>query len=271
MRADVLQVVAICCHGNAYLSSQDVEGAPELVGVNRTFRAVHECVFERFATGVYGKGLTPVAAGTGPWLRRLRAEGVERIYLSLGQCALQNAEGENWGIVTDGNHGLELWRPAWKVRPIAFSDSPSWKIRYTAERLNRGMWRYPKPVAESWEELLRSVETALTFCKSNASYSMRAPLERCHQLQTQGKRETPGFPDLYHESMPLEAQKLCSAAMMSMLVICSSMWGPDLLTNRSAKEELGSLTDSIWRAAMTAFESATCLEAEPTSRTLKAG
>ena len=135
MRSDVLQVVAIACQANLYLQGRE-ERTPELLGHHNTFAQVHELLFDR---GVVGNNRVVIADATSPWLRRLANEDVTRITLNLSACPIDANTNPQapWGLVTDGDVGVEVWQPSWTKRIRTYSDPAPWRVLYSASRIMR--------------------------------------------------------------------------------------------------------------------------------------
>lgn len=135
MRADVYQVVAIACQGTLFLKGK-TQRVPELLGHDATFDPVHELMFDRAGPG---NQRTMIAEATGPWLRRLQKEGVERLCVSLQSCPIDPNSGsaEPWGIIADGDIGVEIWQPHWHKRIRTYSDPAPWRVQYSASRTSR--------------------------------------------------------------------------------------------------------------------------------------
>lgn len=136
MRADVEQILALSTHAAAYIGSG--MKVPELSSYNLAFAKVHELQFVR-AGSLHG-GL--VANCVAPWIRRLEAEGVVMVRPFLGSVGMVASSADpEFGILTDGDRGIELWRPVWKGRIRGYEDERPYRVIYTGERIAR--WSVP--------------------------------------------------------------------------------------------------------------------------------
>jgi hypothetical protein len=257
MRADVLQAVAICCHGNPFLA-QGENGAPELFGHNRAFGGVEEVTFDRTPAAFSRKGSTiPVATGTAPWMRRLAHEGTLRLELRLSRCAYEPAKREpgSWGILTDSDVGLEIWQPVWKARVVSYGERPVWKVKYTSTRTQRWSLGNTVHVQPASEMLASALVEANAFCKDAGTPTMRLAIDRCSDLHREGRLEMPGFEDLTAEPLPDPNQALLASAVRCVLVLGSPAWDRSAIAEHDqCRLELTS--QLLWKCSLTAFESA---------------
>jgi hypothetical protein len=246
MRTDVFQVVALSCHANAYLA-QGTDPCPELHH-NTTFAPVHEITFERNAGGKLGCGI--VADAAAPWLRRLKKEGVERIGLSLQACPYDPllAPSEPWGILSDGDVGVEIWSPTWKKRIRSYGDTSPWKVTYTASRAGR--WASTNPYTLS--DMERLLYSALQQCRS-----AHPLIERLTNAV-----DAP-FPDMFPPDWPAEQVHVGSMAARIGALLRSEDWCT-LVAQRSMPSQVhGTISQKLWIASLMALETAAQLEPGP--------
>lgn len=271
MRADVLQTVAICCYGNAYLLGDDAEAAPELLSANTSFKTSYEVLFERKGTGFSAQTSGKMAIGTAPWLRRLRSEGVERLQLCLNRCdpdfSRQNAS--PWGITADGKLGLELWQPAWKARVVGgYNDASPWKVTYSGERFSRWSLSVPRKPEQASTLLSEAVRGASEFCTKKGVPQLALALDRCSVLQDHGNAELLGFPDLAPAVYPIEARQLFAATIRCMLVMHSGAWAPTAFESKEDQAEFAAATQTLWEALMIALEAGSAAIDEEAARSI---
>jgi hypothetical protein len=237
MRADVFQVVALCCHADAYLNG-GAERTPELIS-NSTFLPVHEVVFQRTGTGKLASGI--VADAPGPWLRRLNKESVERLSLSLAGCPFDplTPAGEPWGIVTDGDVGVEIWQPVWRKRIRTYGDNSPWHVTYTSARASR--WSTPSPFKfTDLEKLLSSLVVHV--------------VDTHPTLQPLFASEAHPFPDLFPDGWPEKSRKLGNAAARIGAIIRSDEWAQILLKNELPAGDHEAISQQLWKATLMALE-----------------
>jgi hypothetical protein len=246
MRADVFQAVAIGCHARAYLSGHS-EQVPEFLS-HSTFSTVHEVDFVRGGTPTMASGI--VADAVAPWLRRLRKESVERLAVTLAGCPLDPLQpvSESYGILTDGDVGVEIWQPHWKKRIGGHSDLSPWCVRYTSSRASRWSLQAPPRTAD-----ILALLTALVKEVSGAH-----PL-----LQQLRENEEPRFADLFPADWP-EPQRACGmlAAEVAFL-LRSPEWTQDRELDHA--DQLA-ISQKLWKAAMTGFEAAANVDESASER-----
>jgi hypothetical protein len=244
MRADVFQAVALCCHANAYLKGL-IERPPELIA-NSTFKPVHEIVFERMGNGMLAGGT--LADSPGPWLRRMSKESVAHLALSFAGCPFdpQAATKESWGIVTDGDTGVEIWQPTWKKRIRSHGDTSPWRVSYLGLRTNR--WQVK--AAFSLEDATKLLDSALR----NAADAHPLIARLRHPGRT-------AFVDLYPPDWPKEQRELGDLAVRAAALLRSEEW-----SQLSAKQEMSTtdhdaVSQKLWRAALMALEASAVMGA----------
>lgn len=256
MRADVLQTVALCSYGNSFLAGLDGENPPELVGHNRAFKGVEEILFERIPQSYKNANPIPVAGGTGPWLRRLQHEGIERLELRLTECSLDVAKSGPWGITTDGDIGLELWQPSAKARMISYGEPLIWRAKFTAERIQRWTLGPHLELDNACVMLKKALAEADSFAQDFGSPEIKCILQKASQCLFTDSAVTSAFPDLLPANMPQGPRRIVSAAVTSMLVISSGTWNRENLVKLGAISRFETLSQLVWKCSMSAFEAA---------------
>lgn len=242
MRADVLQVVALACHGQATLARES-NSPPELLG-NSTFATTYEVTFERPASGRLAPGV--IADAPGPWFRRLAKEGVSKLWVSLVECPFDPlADSEPWGVLSDGDVGLEMWRPFWTKRLGSHRDGPAWRVTYTATRFNR--WSLSSPFA--LEEVQSALASAIRHC---------AP---AHPLLTKlaAGRDEP-FDDLYPTAWPQAHRNLGTLAARVARLLRSPSWADVLESGQMSPALYLDVSQELWRPTLMALESSVRIE-----------
>jgi hypothetical protein len=244
MRADVFQAVALCCHANAYLKGL-TERPPELIA-NTTFKPVHEIVFERAAKGMMAGGI--VADAPAPWLRRLGKESVEHLALSFASCPFDPLTSikEPWGIVSDGDTGVEIWQPSWKKRIRSHEDTSPWRVNYTGVRTNR--WQVK--AAFSLEDATKLLDSAIR--NAAGSHPLVAGLTLPNR---------PPFVDLYPADWPTEQRVLGELAARATALMRSEEWAQVIFRHELSATDHDAVSQKIWRAAMMALEASVVMGA----------
>ncbi len=248
MRADVFQAVALCCHSNAYLAGED-DRPPDLLP-SSPFAMAHEIVFERSATGKLAAGV--VADAIGPWLRRLAKEGVEKLELNLAGCPFdpRSSTPEPWGVLTDGDLGVEIWQPVWKKRIRTHSDPAPWRVCYLASRASR--WNAQSPY------------TPLDVAKLLAGLiKQTSPAHRL--ISDLALAQSLPFPDLYPTGWPDEQRLLGELGAKTAGLLRSEEWAQVILRREMNPEEHDAISQKLWKASLMALE----YSARPDERALE--
>lgn len=235
MRADVFQVVALCCHANAL--SGEVERSSEFLAQS-SFLPAHEILFER--SGPISSGV--VADAVFPWLRRLQKESVERLEISLRGCPLDPlaAPTRPWGILTDGDAGLEIWQPDWRKRLRTHSDSSPWCVRYVSSRISR------------WNVLDHPN-------LAGATDDLRAALTEVGRVHSSLKALQGGpspYPDIFPAGWPEACATAGAQATRVAAFLRSDSWA-DLAHRREIPgPEHSQIGERLWNVAISALEAA---------------
>lgn len=244
MRTDVLQVIALSAYGAAFIPER--ERPPELLTTHGTFRTVHAMEFRR--SGSMHGGM--VAESVAPWFRRLSAEGVVMIRPMLSPCLLGNeAPDSTWGILTDGDRGMEIWRPHWRARMAGHDDAKPHRVTYTAERLTR--WNVPSLAsAESVGlSLTNNLIAQIDRLKRTGQADTAFALERCLDFHLDKSEEFSGYEDLWPHVPDATGRRLAASSLRVALIVSSAY---PAASNATQKEVYGSL----WTTAMQGFEAA---------------
>ena len=244
MRADVLQVIALSAYGAAFARGQ--ERPPELLTTHSTFRTVHAMEFRR--TGAMHGGM--VAESVAPWLRRLAVEGVVMIRPVLSPCLLGGDSPDlPWGVLTDSDRGMEVWRPSWRARMAGYDDAKPHRVTYTAERITR--WNLPPQASPACASasISSALVTKIELLKGSGQADLAFALERCLDFHSEGSEAFSGYEGLWPEGGDLAARRLAATSLRLALVVASAYGATD---SKPLRETYGAL----WTAAMQGFEAA---------------
>lgn len=215
MNGELAQYFALATHGSAWLQEPDVRTAPALEQSNSTFQ---------FARTVTFAGVP----GTGPWLKSLAAQGVDRIWLATpGQpstggkareahVAAAFVGGMQAGLLTTGPRGSQLWRASWKAGDPAAADRRVWDIDYHCDDVSFTPDPFRFPVTDAKGALDSALEAIAQF-------------SRVHDLRpwdsvfadAQALLGAESFEDLYHQDLfpegryDLASRQLAAAAQSS--------------------------------------------------------
>lgn len=244
MRTDVLQVIALSAYGAAFV--REGERPPELLTTHGTFRTVHAMEFRR--SGTMHGGM--VAESVAPWLRRLAVEGVVMIRPVLSPCLLSgDATDLPWGVLTDSDRGMEIWRPSWRARMAGYDDAKPHRVTYTAERITR--WNLPpqsNPASAS-AALATALSAKIDLLKGNGQADLAFALERCLDFHREGEEDFSLYEGLWPEAGDLAARRLAASSLRLALVVASGYAGTN---SKPLREAYGAL----WTVAMQGFEAA---------------
>ncbi|HTQ11170.1 MAG TPA: hypothetical protein VMI31_13970 [Fimbriimonadaceae bacterium] len=248
MRADVLQAVAIACHSCAFLAGESAR-PPEILS-GTSFGEVHEIQFERKANGKLAPGV--IADSIGPWLKKLAKEGVIRLEVSLAICPWNpfDAISEPWGILTDGDVGVEVWQPAWKKRIRSHSDPAPWGVMYSASR--SGRW---------------AVHAAYSLCDaSKLLRSAVAQTSSSHPLLAALQGDSPPSSDVFPATWPAERRGIGGLAARTLTLLRSEEWARVLFSGGLSPAAYESVSRRLWAAAIMALEASANLRESAAER-----
>lgn len=257
MRTDVLQMVALSLHGNAYLADSESDRAPELLGANSLFKSVFEITFERKSNG--SRHVITLGNTVARWLRRLKGEGVQQFRLSLASAPgpTDRVANGSWGIVTDGNGGTELWSSTWKGRLVRYDEPPSWNVIYHADRFNRWALPLPTPGDEAYSNLGTSLSEMQDVCSRLGDADLAELCARCLEMHLAENSRCPGFPDLVPAHLSRHAQNLVASGVRAMMVLNTGPWIDSI--KRSSNHEFREKTAKVWLAAMHSLDASSCV------------
>lgn len=225
------------CHANTYLTGES-ERAPEFL-TNSTFAPVHEVVFERTGTSKLASGI--VADAPGPWLRRLNKEGVARLGLSLMSCPFDPlvTPSEPWGVLTDGDVGVEIWQPTWRKRIRSHGDASPWHVTYVSTRASRWSVQTPLGIADS-DKLLKS----LIVQAANEFPAFRSVFDSAESQ----------FADLLTMEWSPEHRELAELAALIGSLVRSETWAKVAQNREMTPEDHSVVSQKLWKASLMALE-----------------
>jgi hypothetical protein len=250
VRMDILQVFATCLHSRPFLNGE-VEKAPELFGVHSTFRSVHALSFAR--SGAHSRD-GALAERVAPWLRKLKSEDVIVLRPLLTPCPIhfQSDASLEWGFVTDGDRGFELWQPTWKARVIGRDDDAPFKVTYTGTRYSRWSVTPPPSVAESTVRLGDCLSRVQAFLEPYPDRSLKLAVRQCFEAHHTSRLEVPGMNDLIPAGLELGAATLAASSARTYRLVTSPAWS----SMAAQSETPPPILLEIWRETMGCFESA---------------
>ena len=250
MRCDLLQAVALCCHANRYLVNPDDAPAPELTISNHTFGSVYEAVWERVLT----HGPLTVAEGTAPWYRKLVHDHSERLRLmAAGYAYHGNPRPGAWGILTETDLGLELWKPFWKPRGAHYDDPRPWKVVYTAERFSRYATASAPRLDASVHELQHATGELAEFLGSHGWSIARNFDDARRVFGAHGDQKT-GFDDVLALDEPPELRAAAALAERCYMELHAEAWREVRPEDDGLRATITGRCVTVWACLLRTFE-----------------
>ena len=154
MRTDLTLVLALAARANAFM--RGATGRMEVLAGHPSFSRFHDLSFVR-QTGLGGE---IVAEGSLPWFRRLRNEGIGRVRPSISGMRFDKGTDAPWGLLTEGDRGLEIWTAGIGRRFEGHDDLQPLRLTMTSGRFDRWSLKPPLKVDEASESLLDALSSA---------------------------------------------------------------------------------------------------------------
>lgn len=176
-----------------------------------------------------------------------------RPLLNTTQVDLNGGAAADWGIVTDGDRGLELWQPHWKPRVLGRDDPSPFQVSFVGSRYNRWSIAGGLSLESASQQLLTSIEKAASESDLRGFINVSIPLRKTIELFESQKVELVAFSDALTPSMSQEAGLLAVTAIRTCLVIGSNLWQGSFTKSDVIGCEIAA---EVWKSAMVALESA---------------
>ena len=244
MRSDFPPVLALAAKANAFM--RDAPGRMEVLAGHPAFARFHDLGFVR-PTNV---GVNIFAEGSLPWFRKLRNEGVARVRPYLAGMRLDKGSDAVWGLLSEGERGLEIWSPNVGRRFQGHGDLQPLRLTMSSGRFDR--WSLKELL--SVEEASHALGLALEDARARLDAQDRPLAARMvEELLDLHALESPAgsgdlacvVPDLTRCAMPL----FVSAARV-LAAIDAAEW------NEAADGSARSVGEPLWSAARVALETA---------------
>lgn len=241
MRTDLPTVLALAAKGNAFFRGS--MGRMEVLAGHPAFARFHDLAFVRQA------GLTGgiVADSSVPWFRRLRLEGADRIRPLLSGMRLDKGADAPWGLLTEGDKGLELWSPTMNRRFQGHDDQQPLRLTMTAGRFDR--WSLPPvvtvdEVTKGLYDALRNAQQLLESSGQSVAAGVVGKFVRLHESESPDASDLASIvPDLEPCAVPLFAS---GARVLTLLMTTGWATASD-----GAARALG---EPLWTATRLALE-----------------
>lgn len=154
---ELLQAAAICLHGNHCPSEDSQERPTELLGRCSAFDNAYELEFLRSNLSTGGESVT-AAFGTSRWYKRLRREGVKEYSLIASLPYGASQPPGQWGILTEGSAGFELWKHQKRMRVRYERDATPYKVELVSSRFDRSQLITKPDVGAAEDDLKDALE-----------------------------------------------------------------------------------------------------------------
>lgn len=244
MRTDLNLVLALAAKANAFLRGST--GRMEVLAGHPVFARFHDLAFVR-QTGLGGE---IIAEGSVPWFRRLRNEGVARFRPSLAGLRLDKGAEPVWGILTEGDKGLEVWSAGIGRRFQGHDDMQPLRLTMTSGRFDRWSLKPPLSVEEAGGTVLDALHAAKEHLDAGGQTMAASAVGKFLSLHEMESPEVSGdlaalLPDLEPCARPLFAS---GARLLTLLE--TTGWAT------AADESARALAQPLWSAAKVALETA---------------
>ncbi|RYG17656.1 hypothetical protein EON82_23605 [bacterium] len=244
MRIDLPLVLALAAKANSFF--RGASGRMEVLAGHPAFARFHDIAFVR-QTGLGGD---LIADASVPWYRRLKNEGVSKVRPFLGGMKLDRSADSPWGILAEGDKGLELWAPSIGRRFQGHDDPMPFRLTMTSGRFDRWSLKDALPVEEAATNLASALGDARTYLEDAGQSTAAAVVGKFILLHEASSPETPGelasiTPDLAPCALPLFAS---SARVLNLLE--TTGW---LTANDDAARRLAA---PLWEATRIGLETA---------------
>lgn len=248
MKADLLQALTICTHGNAFLRSDDGR-PPELLAIS-PFASTKEIEFRRVGTSPAPQ---LVADSVAPWFRKLQTEGVIHLRLHAAPLLMdpRALTTEAWGVATEGNRGVELWTPYWRTRINHAQDPRPHIISYTGERVSRWLLPAPHPIEEVRPQLIHQLDVTISSIQAVGANHAAIPLVHCRSLSQHGNTSLRSHREVFPDSIDDSRKRLAAEAIRIAQTLNATAW-LDLIEplDETVKEQI----QELWKVVLMAFE-----------------
>lgn len=242
MRTDLPLVLALAAKANAFLGGS--EARMEVLAGHPAFARLHELTFMR-QTGLAGE---LVADSSVPWFRRLKKDGVPVVRPVLTGMRLDKGADAVWGLLTDGDRGLELWSPAISLRFNGHSDLQPLRLTMTSGRFDRWSIKPLPSVDGASDDLRIALEGAKSQLEAGAQSVAANAVGKFLSLHLMDSPELSGelatvAPDILPCALPLFA-----SAARCLTLLETTGW----LT--ASDETARDFAEPLWVATRTALE-----------------
>ena len=248
MRAEILQIVALSSHSAPFLRGS-LATAPELFPAHLAFRNVQSLDFMR---GTNSSGV--VAESVAPWLRRLASEGVLALTATLTGAPITHhlPATQPWGLVADGDRGLELWQPEWRRRSSTQEQQVRYIVSYSASRILRTTLPARIPIAVASKNFYEATVRLIDFCRNANLEQPLVLLDAWQRLHDATPGQMGPARDILRPDVSEAAVSLCGSVIRFGEILTTPIWSESNVTKTDAGKVA---VQNVWNTAMTALES----------------
>lgn len=253
----LIQATAIANYGNVAIAARDASTAADSIKGLSIFAGIESWDFERCTAK--GRAIS-LASLPAVWFRRIMNEEVLELKLALGNYTRTDLD--KWpdpinsqiGIYCEGNAGIEIWKPEWKV--TGYKDGrASIKCTWSAARSVR-QFRYEQPDPRADLSKWRGAVEALTaFLEAHVPvwklrFAMLLTLDR------QGDLDMGRFKEALPPSIGDSIAKLCYANAIRTHLMISSEDFNSLRSSFSSNQEFSQIEGDVLQSIADLLECA---------------
>lgn len=244
MRTDLFPVLALAAKANAFF--RGATGRMEVLAGHPAFSRFYDLAFVR-QTGLGGE---IVAEASVPWFRRMRNEGIGRVRPMLAGMRMDKSADAPWGLLSEGDRGLEIWTPSIGRRFEGHNDLQPLRLTMTSGRFDRWSLKAPLDVEEASEGLLRALEVAAARLQESGQGIAANAVGKFLSLHRMGSPDLAGDPaaialDLQPCAVPLFAS---GARLLNLIETTGWLTASD--------DSARALAEPLWAATRLALETA---------------
>lgn len=244
MRTDLPIVLALAAKANAFFRGSNVR--LEVLAGHPAFARVHDLTFVR-QTGLGGE---MVADASLPWFRRLKNEGVNRIRPTLAGMKMDRSTDGPWGLLSEGDRGLELWTPGVGRRFEGHDDLQPLRLTLTSGRFDRWSMKPPLSVDEASENLQIALEAAKAHLEQEGQGIAANAVGKYLSLHQAGSTEVTGSLECLIPDLNVCAVALFGSAARCLSLLETTGW-------LSSKDDSARVfAEPLWSATRLALETA---------------
>ncbi len=242
MRTDLPIVLALAAKANAFFRGSNVR--LEVLAGHPAFARVHDLTFVR-QTGLGGE---MVADASLPWFRRLKNEGVNRIRPTLAAMKMDRTADGAWGLLSEGDRGLELWTPGVGRRFEGHDDLQPLRLTLTSGRFDRWSMKPPMSVDESSENLQAALSAAKLHLEQEGQSIAANAVGKFLSLHESGSTEVSGTLESLVADLDKCAVPLFASAARCLALLETTGW-------LTAKDDSARVfAEPLWSATRLALE-----------------